>query len=489
MFNGKKNIGLRWQAMQDLGKRYAEIFKHAWQHRKETDTKPRLAHEAEFLPAALSLQETPTPAAPHIVMWSLLGFALLALLWSIFGHMDVVAVASGKIIPNSRTKTIQPIETASIKTIYVTDGQAVQAGDPLIDLDATTTQADIERVKNEWSTAQLQGARAKAMLFALEKNRTPPPLVHLITAAQDNVAKIEAEKIIEAQRQVEGMFAEYQAKLTRIRANIARSQAELHSTQTLVQKLQHTLPLTRQRAQDYKTLLDEKFIPTHTYFEKSQQLIEQESDLNHQRSRLNEIEAALHEARSQQLLLLAETRRIALDSLSEAEQKTTNLQQELIKAQSRRKLMQLVAPVDGIVQQLAVHTVGGVVTPAQVLMMIVPKDQPLEVEAFLENKDIGFVYAGQTAEVKVETFPYTKYGTLPATINHVSNDALNDEKRGLIYSTRVKLNKTTMQVDGKSVSLSPGMAVTVEVKTARRRVISYFLSPLLQHQKESLRER
>ncbi|BBA32640.1 HlyD family secretion protein [Methylocaldum marinum] len=151
--------------------------------------------------------------------------------------------------------------------------------------------------------------------------------------------------------------------------------------------------------------------------------------------------------------------------------------------------MTLAAPVDGVVQQLAVHTVGGVVTPAQPLLVIVPRDNPLEVEAFIQNKDIGFVNAGQEAEVKIETFPFTKYGTIPAKVMQVSNDAIQDEKRGLIYAARVALSHATMVVEEKAVNLTPGMAVTVEIKTGKRRLIEYFLSPLLQYEDESLRER
>jgi hemolysin D len=151
--------------------------------------------------------------------------------------------------------------------------------------------------------------------------------------------------------------------------------------------------------------------------------------------------------------------------------------------------MQLTSPVAGTVQQLTVHTVGGVVTPAQAVMVIVPRDNPLEVEAFIENKDVGFVKPDQDAELKIETFQYTKYGTLHAQVTSVSHDAINDEKRGLIYSTRVKMDKATINVDGTDVNLSPGMAVSVEIKTGKRRVIEYFLSPLLQYGHESLRER
>jgi hemolysin D len=151
--------------------------------------------------------------------------------------------------------------------------------------------------------------------------------------------------------------------------------------------------------------------------------------------------------------------------------------------------MRLTAPVDGVVQQLDVHTIGGIVTPAQKLMVVVPKEGVLEVEAFLENRDVGFVDVGQAAAVKVETFEYTKYGTIPAIVTQVSGDAISDEKKGLIYSTRIKLNRSSVQIGDKMVNLAPGMAVSVEIKTGARRVIEYFLSPLIQYARESLTER
>jgi hemolysin D len=256
-----------------------------------------------------------------------------------------------------------------------------------------------------------------------------------------------------------------------------------------VHKLEQTVPIARQRADDFRNLLDQHFVSKHDYLEREQTRIEQEADLANQRSRLKEIEAALREVRGQRSVMTAETRRTSLDGISDGQQKTAELEQEHLKADSRSKLMQLTSPVDGTVQQLAVHTVGGVVTPAQPVMVIVPHNNPLEVEAFIENKDIGFVNPNQSAEVKIETFQYTKYGTIHAKVTSVSHDAINDEKRGLIYSTRVKMDKAKINVDGTDVNLSPGMAVSVEIKTGKRRVIEYFLSPLMQYGHESLRER
>ncbi|HPT50726.1 MAG TPA: HlyD family type I secretion periplasmic adaptor subunit [Accumulibacter sp.] len=472
--------GARRGALADFFRRYAAVFRQAWRERHSLDVPPRQEHEVDFLPAALSLQDRPVSPAPRAAMGLIVGFAILALLWAIFGEIDIVATARGKIVPNDRTKIIQPIETAAVKAIRVTDGQRVKAGDVLLELDTTNAEADRERYAGDLAAARAQAARAKALLKALDTQRMPQ---------LGAVLNVPAERLAQEQRFLEGQYAEYRARLARIDAEVARREAELRSTREVVRKLEQTAPIARQRAKDFKNLVDQNFVSQHGYLEKEQLRIEQEGDLAAQRSRLQELVAALAEGHEQRRGLVAETRRLALDSLDDAEKKIGVLAQELVKASSRSRLLTLTAPVEGTVQQLAVHTVGGVVTEAQALMVIVPRDEAVEVEAFVENKDIGFVNVGQRAAVKVETFPFTKYGTIEAEVTQVSNDAISDEKKGLLYSMRARLAQATIRVEEKSVLLSPGMAVTVEIKTGKRRVIEYFLSPLLQYGDESLRER
>jgi hemolysin D len=474
------SIMLRLGAAIDLVKRYAAVFRHVWHERQRLEAPPRLAHEMQFLPAALELQETPVSPAPRIAMWVIIAFALLAVLWATFGRIDVIATAHGKLVPSDRTKTVQSLDNATVKEIKVSEGQVVKAGDVLLELDATIASADSHRFASDFVGARLQSARAKALLTAIASGQAPR-----LPALSD----LPIDRRAQEQRVLDGQYGEYQARLSRIDAEIARREAELLSTREIVRKLEQTAPIAKQRAQDFKDLVDKSFISKHGYLEKEQVRIEQEADLATQRSRINELTAQIGEGKAQRSSLVAETRRAALDSLNEAEQKANTFGQELVKAESRGKLMTLTAPVDGTVQQLAVHTVGGVVTSAQPLMLIVPNDNPLEVEAFLENKDIGFVNPQQEAEVKIETFPFTKYGTIPAQVTNVSRDAISDEKKGLIYSMRVKPERTTIKVEDKIVNLSAGMAVTVEVKTGTRRVIEYFLSPLMQYGNESLRER
>ena len=207
-----------------------------------------------------------------------------------------------------------------------------------------------------------------------------------------------------------------------------------------------------------------------------------------ERRRLVETEAALTSARARLAETEAEFRRQSHAGIAQVRRREASIEQELIKAAERNRLQTLTAPVAGTVQQLAVHTIGGVVTPAQPLMQIVPAGATLEIEAMVLNKDIGFVREGQAATLKIESFPFTKYGTIDGRVRQIYKDAVEREGLGLAYPARVTMARTTMNVDGRTVRLSPGMAVTVEIKTGKRRVIDYILAPLKRYQDESLRE-
>lgn len=482
---------LKAQAFAELWQRYKTVFTHVWARREELEPLKRTRHEYEFLPATLALQETPVHPAPKIFMRLILLFVFLLVVWSFFGKLDVVASATGKIVPDSRSKIIQPMETASVHAIHVIDGQTVKAGDNLIELDATVAQADIDRLQAEFQTAFLDAAMYKALLGAQEKEsallQKKSIVLNLDTSyfpATISTTAIEAEK-----RLATGQLEAYKTRASQLAAVISRHEAEHRSTQAIVEKYKQTLPIVQQREQDYQRLLDKKFVSQHAYLELKTSLIEQERTLVAETERLSEIDASRIEAERESKQFYAETRRVWLDKLHEAEQRASSLSQEFIKATSRGEFMHLTAPVDGTVQQLAVHTIGGVVTPAQPLMTIVPTNSPIEVEAYLSNQDIGFVRSGQKVEVKIETFSFTKYGTVNGEVISVSSDAIKDEKLGLVFATRVRLDKNTLFVDGRHLNLSPGMAVTVEIKTTQRRVIEYFLDPLKRHSSESLRER
>jgi hemolysin D len=470
----------RLDATGELLQRYKSVFALAWKDRQASGGRGFSAAEAQFLPAVLAVQETPTPAAPRVFMWLLIVFALMAVLWSVFGKIDIVAVASGKIVPSGYTKVVQPLSAAVVKAIHVRDGQTVKAGDLLVELDASTEAADIERSRAELEAALLQAARSSALLDAMAHGAAP---------VLPRMPQASAERLAEAARMLEGQYSEYTTKLARSEAEITTRQADLRASREQVAKLQATLPMMRQRASDLDDLARDGYVARHTFLERQQAYLEQSGELSVQRERVQQLQASVMESRRQSEAFKAEIRRATLDSLKEGQQRAASLEQELSKAQSRDSLTRLLSPVAGTVQQLALHTVGGVVTPAQQLMVVVPGEHPLEVEAMLENKDIGFVRAGQEVVVKLETFPYTTYGAIPGVVLDVSRDAIADEKRGLLYAVRVQLARTRIEVGGADVPLGFGMVAHVEIKTGQRRVISFFLSPLVQAAQEGLRER
>jgi len=452
--------------------------------------------ELAFLPAALEIVETPPSPAGRAIVFILAGLFTAALVWSWWGTIDIVASATGKIVPNGSTKLIQPFETGVVRSIRVQDGQPVKAGDVLIELDPTLNAAERDHLSNDLLAEQLNVARLRAALA--DGDDFAPP------------AKADPA-IVSTQRQLLlHQVAEHRAKLAALDRQAAQKTAEVATTGATIQKLEAVIPVVQTRVDMRKSLMDKELGSRLIYYETLQQLIEQQKELGVQKSHLTEAEAAvaaIHETRSQ---ALSEYRRGLADDLVKSEQKANGLAQDLIKAEQRTRLQQLTAPVDGVVQQLSVHTIGGVVTPAQTLMVIVPSDSRLEIEALVSNRDIGFVHAGQPAEIKVDTFNFTRYGLLDGEVLGVSQDAIvrerpqerpdergrgaaNDssEPKGqeLNYSARISLSQTRMLIDDRVVTLSPGMAVTVEIKTGSRRILSYLLSPLLRYRQEVLRER
>lgn len=453
--------------VRELLGRYTAIFKAAWAVRHELAGPKRLADERAFLPAALSLQETPVHPAPRRFAIAICSLFLMAVVWSIFGRIDIVAVAPGRIVVSERTKVIQPLEVSVVRAILVKDGDRVQAGQVLVELDATRASADQASVTEQLSAATDEAERAQALLQALTGG----------TAPNGGSPRLLAE------------WSDITAKRARLQAELSRRQAEIDTVKASIAKLQATLPLARQREADFEALARQGFVAGHANQDRTRERIELEQDLATQQARLRETEAALFESRQQLAAFLAETQRALSDRRAEALLKQAQLAQENTKAQQRTELTRLTAPTAGTVQQLAIHTPGGVVTEAQPLMVIVPDDAEVTAEVTIDNKDIGFVSPGQDAAIKLETFPFTKYGTVPAEVTWVTADAVNDEKKGAIFPATLKLKAHQIDVDGKPIRLAPGMNLTAEIKTGKRRVIEYLLSPVQRNLREGLRER
>ncbi len=454
-----------------------------------------MSHELDFLPAALEIQEKPPSPAGRAIAWSVMAFFTIAVLWALFGKIDIVATAQGKIIPSGRVKVIQPMEIGVVRQIHVHEGQRVEAGDLLIELDPTSTQADLGGLEMELVDARLEHARYRQLAqmtdevslanLSVSDHSTVPGLQLPEALSQD----VHAEATALHEQMLRSEWSEHMARTAALGNAIESRQAELAATHNEVKKLETTLPLITRRAEALKSMVAKHLGSRQVWLELEEERVTQQQDLALQKNRIKQVEASIREAKQQRQALASEFRGQLLTRLSEAGRRINQLEKERVKAAQRTELQHMTAPVSGVVQQLAIHTIGGVVTPAQELMKIVPESENIEVEAWILNKDIGFVVEGQIAEIKIETFPFTRYGTIDAEIIDVSNDAVTDEEKGLVYAGRVLMKQSVIQVGEKQVKLTPGMAVTVEVKTGKRRLIEFIMSPLLRYKEESMVER
>ena len=454
------SIKHRWQAYKELLSRYKQVFAYYWEHRHEMSTHLLTEDEAEFLPAALAVQERPVSKTGLIISRLLISIIVIALLWAIFGRMDIVVNGMGKVIPSAYTQTIAAVDTGKIVAVYVHEGQQVRQGDILIELDAGATQADHDKALGELEEYALQLERNLAMLSAID-HKTPPALPSLQEMNDQYGITFDSAKWQAAQSHVLGQYTDYHAKSARLLEEIKSAQ--------------NTLPLVTQQAESYRRLLATNDVPRNDYLQREQARVQ--------------LVGQLQTAKSQLDSLRAEIQRTAHEEIAQARRGVAASRQDIQRYTAITNLYTIRAPINGTVQQLTAHTVGGVAPAAQPLMLVVPLDGPMEVEAFIENKDRGFVYVGQMVEVKVDTFQYTKYGTLSGEVVFVSEDAIEDEKLGLIYAVRIRLHETELNVEGRMTRITPGMSVNVEIKTGDRRIIEYVLSPLLRHTRESLNER
>jgi len=444
--------------------------------------------EREFLPAALEIIERPASPAGRAIAGAIIAFFVLALTWSVLGWVDIVATAPGKIVPTGRSKLIQSLDSGIVHAIHVQNGQMVKAGDSLIELDPTESEADRNRLAGELLVARLEVARLEAMLSG-----APDPAAAFVASPGTDGAQEALSRQL-----VGSAMSEFRAKLAGLDQQAAQSEANRVAVAATIEKLNAVLPLLREELDMRQVLYKGNVGSKLAYLDAQEKVLEMEHELSVQQGRLSEAQAASAAVAESRREAVAEKRRSWLAALADARAKVQTLTQDLVKAEERMKRQILTAPINGIVQELAIHTIGGVVKPADTLMVLVPTDTRLEIEAVIANADIGFVHPDQPAKIKVDTFTFTRYGLIDGKLLSVSPDSTPDpatsnaseaRSREPGFAARVSLDRTSMKIGDQVVPLRPGMAVTVEINTGERRIIDYLLSPLLRHTQESLRER
>lgn len=477
--------------------RHIAILKQSWRHQNDADKRARPQSDHEFLPAALEIMEKPPSPGLRWLMLSLCGLFLIALIWSIIGKVDVVAVASGRVVPSGNVKIIQPIEIGMIRAIHVRNGQRVHAGQLLIELDPTIAGANMAQADQGLLDARMIAARNAALLDHLHGRGSrfvaPPGTPADIAATQG--------------RFVTTSIAEYEAQSATLMRQRAEKAAELAGANAEIAKLVQTLPLIDQQLAARQELTARGYYSNLRLLEYQQQRIEHIQNIAVQRANAARAVAAMATLDAQAHALRETFGKGALTELSAAQNDASLRQQEVTRAGRHEQNQMLRAPIDGTIQQLAVSTIGGVVQPAQALMIIVPDDAHMVVEAQVLNKDIGFVHEGQAVRVKLEAYPFTDYGIIQGVVETISRDAIDMSQsggpqretngrgaggsppQGLVYAVRIRLSRGTIRVAGREQPIGAGLSVQAEIKTGERRIIQYLLSPIAQTLDEAGRER
>jgi HlyD family secretion protein/hemolysin D len=457
-----------------------------------------LSREREFLPAALEVTETPPNPLGRLTALSLCMVTLAGLGWAVIGKVDIVAIASGKIISHLRTQVVQPFETASVKAVLVGPGQHVHADDPLIELDKTAALAERERAQNDLAAAELDEMRLSAFL----DGKSTAPFAEVVAASPLEQAR--------AQAQLTAQIALQNSQIAGLMQERAQHVADREAQRQTAAKVEQTLPMVAERAEIRRRAAEIGNASVIARLESQQLLVETQAELDISQSKIASLDAAISGLDQKITATGAEIRNNAMGDLAKARERIRAANEALAKAVRRAELQTLRAPIDGTVQQIHIASVGAVVTPAQQLLSVVPDDSQIEIEAVLENRDVGFVDVGQPVELKIDAFPFTRYGLLRGKVISIDRDAeaapvnqsnvAGAERQAdeidrvqaserLRYTVHIAIVSGDFNVDGRTAPLLPGMSAKAEILTGKRRIIDFLLAPLREHAHDALRER
>lgn len=447
-----------------------------WNLFKKESGRKLTRRETEFLPAVLEVTETPPSPLGRILLWTIIGLTAAVVVWSVFGRVDEVAVAPGKIIPMGQVKPLQAEDKGIVKQIYIREGQQVKKGETLIELDRVISAADVERIKKEVMYYTLEIQR----LLAEKEGRPFSPARNGYADPQNLDFQIQLYN---------SRNNEYQTKVGAAQEGVRQNEAALAMAVINRNKLSDQLAVAADKEERIERLLAQNAVALFQVMDQRSRRMELEQNLAAQEKEIVRSRSVLAQSKKNLESIVAEHDREVGAKLLEDQKQLAAYQTELKKAEEKDRLTKIIAPADGTVSQFSVHSPGAVVTPAQVLLVLVPNDVELEVEAWAANKDIGFLHIGQPAEVKIETFNFQKYGVIAAEVIDINPDAEQDKEKKYAYRVRLKLAKDSVAVNDQLIPLTPGMTALAEIKIRQKRVIEYFLDPFRQYQSEALRER
>lgn len=436
---------------------------------------------ADFLP----LSDAEPAPLPRAVLYAGLGLLSALLLWAYFAPLDIIAVAPGKIIPQGYLQIVQPSESGVITEILVNEGAHVKAGQVLARMDARASEADSRQLQNELKLKRLQLRRIDAELGGAAWRRLaddPPELV----------SQVEAQ--LNARREA------HLGTLDIERAVLLKAEQDLRSAVEIETKLQKTIPLFVQQEAAYDQLVKDGFAGKLMHMEKQRDRIEKEQDLRAQQFNIASLKATISQVTKRIAQITSSYHQQLQNERIDAEAQYHRLRQDWDKQARRNALLELKAPQDGIVKDLATHTLGSVVAPGTVVMTLVPGGDALLAEVWVAHQDAGLVQAGQAAKLKLAAYPFQQYGMIGGRVKHVSPDAgepaeqksarnagIQDQPASG-FRALIELPEPFLQAEGKRYRLSPGMQVNAEIKLGTRTVLQYLLSPVQKTLHEAARE-
>ena len=439
-----------------------------------------LSRRSEFLPAILQLQEEAPSPLPRFVLWTVFALTGALVLWASLGKLDVVAVAEGRLVPKSQLRIVQPAEGGVMRELLVKEGERVLAGQVLARMDVRSAEADAATARNEIATRRLQLRRIDAELDRARLAVMPedPPRLH---------AQVEAQR--------EARVQAHEASLAEQRTVVTRARRDMQAAQETQTKLSGALPVLIEQERAFERLARDGYAGKLMLAQRSRERHEAEQDLRAQEHRVEGARATIDQGERRAAQIAAAYRAQLQGERVEAETQLARLLQELEKLSHRQKLAELRSPADGVVKDLATQTPGAVLSPGTVLMTMVPDGEALVAEVWLANHDAGFVAAGQSAKLKLASFPFQRYGMLDAQVARVSADSTERgseaAKGGATYAYRAQLEPLAqeLRLGEARHALLPGMQLTAEIKLAERTVLEYILSPVQKIAAEAGRER
>lgn len=442
----------------------------------------------EFAPGLLSIEECPPGVLPRGVMYAVTALFFILLIWAIFGKLDIIASAEGRLVPQTYVKIVQPADAGIVQQILVREGDTVKAGQVLLRLDAQLAEADGQTITTALALKSLQLRRIDAELNGI-------PLARKKSDPDDLFRRVDAQYRDHRQAYIDAL-AQAQEALNKTRQEYA-------SGKEVLTKLNQVTPILQQQANAYADMGKDGYVSQLMVRDKKREFLEKSQDLRAQQSTLASLAAAEAEARKHVAQITSNYRSNLQNERIDAEGEYRKLQQDWVKIEHKTALLELKAPQAGIVKDIATHTIGTVVSPGTVLLSLVPENEPLLAEIMVKNDDVGFVFPQQIVKVKLVAYPFQKYGMLEGKVIHIGPDASdaqmpqaagkepspNSATPGLAYKALVALKSQVLTTQGGQLKLMPGMQVIAEINQGRRTVMEYLLSPIQKTLHDSGRER